>query len=56
LNEPRTPQEVYRALQRRAREERRGTQELFEFYLLERFFYRLSTSRIATASCSMVVF
>jgi len=45
LSEPRTPQEVYRALQRRAREERRGTQELFEFYLLERFLYRLSTSR-----------
>lgn len=45
MSEPRTPQEVYRALQRRAREERRGTQELFEFYLLERFLYRLSTSR-----------
>lgn len=40
-----TPQEVYRALQRRARNERRGTQELFEFYLLERFLYRLSISR-----------
>ena len=45
MSEPRTPQEVYHALQRRAREERRGTQELFEFYLLERFLYRLSTSR-----------
>lgn len=44
MSEPRTPQEVYRALQRRAREERRGTQELFEFYLLERFLYRLSIS------------
>jgi predicted nucleotidyltransferase component of viral defense system len=44
LSEPRTPREVYRALQRRAREERRGTQELFEFYLLERFLYRLSVS------------
>ena len=45
MSEPRTPQEVYRALQRRAREERRGTQELFEFYLLERFLYRLSVSQ-----------
>lgn len=45
MSEPRTPQEVYRALQRQAREERRGTQELFEFYLLERFLYRLSISR-----------
>lgn len=45
MSEPRSPQEIYRALQRRAREERRGTQELFEFYLLERFLYRLSTSR-----------
>ena len=36
--------EVYRALQRQAREEGRGTQELFEFYLLERFLYRLSIS------------
>jgi predicted nucleotidyltransferase component of viral defense system len=45
LSEPWTPQEVYRALQRRARRERRGTQELFEFYLLERFLYRLSVSR-----------
>jgi predicted nucleotidyltransferase component of viral defense system len=44
LSEPRTPQEVYRALQRRARNEERGTQELFEFYLLERFLYRLSIS------------
>ncbi len=44
MSEPRTPQEVYRALQRRAREEGRGTQELFEFYLLERFLYRLSVS------------
>lgn len=45
MSEPRTPQEVYRALQRRARNEGRGTQELFEFYLLERFLYRLSVSR-----------
>jgi predicted nucleotidyltransferase component of viral defense system len=45
LSEPSTPQEAYRALQRRARDERRGTQELFEFYLLERFLYRLSVSR-----------
>jgi hypothetical protein len=37
-------QGAYRALQRRAREEGRGTQELFEFYLLERFLYRLSVS------------
>lgn len=44
MSEPRTPQEVYRALQRRAKRERRGTQELFEFYLLERFLYRLSVS------------
>jgi predicted nucleotidyltransferase component of viral defense system len=45
LSEPSRPQEVYRALQRRARNECRGTQELFEFYLLERFLYRLSVSR-----------
>ena len=45
MSEPQTPQEVYRALQRRARREGRGTQELFEFYLLERFLYRLSVSR-----------
>jgi predicted nucleotidyltransferase component of viral defense system len=45
LSKPPTPQEVYRALQRRARDERRGTQELFEFYVLERFLYRLSVSR-----------
>ena len=45
MSEPQTPQEVYRALQRRARNEGRGTQELFEFYLLERFLYRLSVSR-----------
>lgn len=45
MSEPRTPQEdVYRALQQRARLERRGTQELFELYLLERFLYRLSVS------------
>jgi predicted nucleotidyltransferase component of viral defense system len=44
MSEPSTPQEVYRALQRRARNKRRGTQELFEFYLLERFLYRLSIS------------
>lgn len=44
MSEPRTPQEVYRALQRRARKEGRGTQELFEFYLLERFLYGLSVS------------
>ena len=44
MSEPRAPQEVYRALQRRARNEGRGTQELFEFYLLERFLYRLSIS------------
>lgn len=44
MSESSTPQEVYRALQRRARDERRGTQELFEFYLLERFLYRLSIS------------
>jgi hypothetical protein len=45
LRDPSTPQAAYRALQRRARDERRGTQELFEFYLLERFLYRLSISR-----------
>lgn len=45
MSEPRKPREVYRALQRRARNEERGTQELFEFYLLERFLYRLSVSR-----------
>jgi predicted nucleotidyltransferase component of viral defense system len=45
MSDPRTSEEVYRALQRRARNEGRGTQELFEFYLLERFLYRLSTSR-----------
>ena len=45
MSEPPTSREVYRALQRRARTEGRGTQELFEFYLLERFLYRLSLSR-----------
>lgn len=45
MSEPSRPQEVYRALQRQARKERQGTQELFEFYLLERFLYRLSVSR-----------
>ncbi|MDQ3638670.1 MAG: nucleotidyl transferase AbiEii/AbiGii toxin family protein [Actinomycetota bacterium] len=45
MSEPQTPREVYRALQRRARDEGRGTQEIFEFYLLERFLYRLSVSR-----------
>ena len=45
MSEPPRSLEVYRALQRRARKERRGTQELFEFYLLERFLYRLSISR-----------
>ncbi len=45
MSEARTPREVYRALQRRARREGRVTQELFEFYLLERFLYRLSVSR-----------
>ena len=45
MSEPPTSQDFYRALQRRAQNERRGTQELFEFYLLERFLYRLSTSR-----------
>lgn len=44
MSEASTPQEVYRALQRRARSEGRGVQELFEFYLLERFLYRLSAS------------
>jgi Nucleotidyl transferase AbiEii toxin, Type IV TA system len=44
LSHPRKPQEVYRALQRRARSEGRGTHELFEIYLLERFLYRLSAS------------
>ena len=44
MSESRTPREVYRALQQRARRERRGNQELFEFYLLERFLYRLSIS------------
>lgn len=44
MSEPQKPQEVYRALQRRARSEGRGVQELFEFYLLERFLYRLSVS------------
>lgn len=45
MSEPPRSLEVYRALQRQARKERRGTQELFEFYLLERFLYRLSISR-----------
>ena len=45
MSEPPTSRDVYRALQRRARTEGRGTQELFEFYLLERFLYRLSLSR-----------
>lgn len=45
MSESQRPQEIYRTLQRRARNERRGTQELFEFYLLERFLYRLSVSR-----------
>lgn len=44
MSEPRAAQEVYRALQRRARSEGRGTLELFELYLLERFLYRLSVS------------
>ena len=44
MNEPQAPQEFYRALQRRARSEGRGVQELFEFYVLERFLYRLSVS------------
>ena len=47
MSEPQSgarPQEVYRALQPQARKEGRGTQELFEFYLLERFLYRLSIS------------
>jgi hypothetical protein len=44
LSEPEKPRQVYLALRRRAREERRGTQELFELYLLERFLYRLSVS------------
>ncbi|MBA3634860.1 MAG: nucleotidyl transferase AbiEii/AbiGii toxin family protein [Actinomycetota bacterium] len=45
MRDPQTPQQVYRALQRRARDEGRGTQELFEFYLLERFLYRLAISQ-----------
>ncbi len=45
MSEPAKSQQVYQALQRRARHEGRGTQELFEFYLLERFLYRLSVSR-----------
>jgi predicted nucleotidyltransferase component of viral defense system len=47
LSEPQSgarSQEIYRALQRQARKEGRTTQELFEFYLLERFLYRLSIS------------
>ena len=47
MSEPRRgahSREVYRALQRQARKEGRGTQELLEFYLLERFLYRLSIS------------
>lgn len=44
VSEPLASQEVYRALQRRARDEGRGIRELFEFYLLERFLYRLSVS------------
>ncbi len=47
MSEPQSgarPQEVYRTLQRQAKKEGRGTQELFEFYLLERFLYRLSVS------------
>ena len=45
MSEPQSAEEIYRALQRRARREGRGTQELFEFYLLERFLFRLSLSR-----------
>lgn len=45
MSEPPISREVYLALRRRARDERRGTQELFEFYLLERFLYRLSVSQ-----------
>lgn len=44
MSEVSKPQEIYRALQRQARSEGRGVQELFEFYLLERFLYRLSVS------------
>ena len=47
MSEPRSgarSREVYRALQRQARKEGRGTQELFEFCLLERFLFRLSIS------------
>ena len=42
---PPISRKVYLALRRQARNERRGTQELFEFYLLERFLYRLSVSK-----------
>ena len=38
-------EQAYRALQRRAREERRGTEELLVFYAHEGFLRRLSMSR-----------
>jgi hypothetical protein len=38
-------EQAYRALQRRAREERRGTEELLIFYVHEGFLRRLSMSR-----------
>ena len=44
MSEPPTSREVDRALQRRIRTGGRATQELFEFYLLERFLHRLSFS------------
>lgn len=44
MSEPGSPSAIYLALQRRARAERRATQELFELYLLERFLYRLAVS------------
>jgi hypothetical protein len=40
-----TAASAYRALQRRAREEGRGTQELLELYIHERFLCRLAGSR-----------
>lgn len=40
-----TAASVYRALQRRARQEGRGTQELLELYIHERFLCRLAGSR-----------
>ena len=42
-----TAGEVYNQLRRLAREQGRATDELFQFYLLERFIYRWANSRLA---------